>query len=77
MSLTTAQIMNQVFDAGLITLGAVGISMVSKRALGDSLDVQSSPTGIAKMTAAIATGTMPVHFLQDKKFIPDGPFKKT
>ena len=28
--------MNQVFDAGLISFGAVGISMVSKKAMGDS-----------------------------------------
>ena len=35
MSITKEELMNQVFDAGLITLGAVGISMVSKKAMGD------------------------------------------
>ena len=68
--------MSQVFDAGLITLGAVGISMVSKKAMGDSLGVPSTPIGILKMTAAIASGTVLIQYLQKPKLIPDDPFKK-
>ena len=68
--------MNQVFDAGLVTLGAVGISMVSKKAMGNSLSVPSTGIGILKMTAAIASGTMLIQYLQKQKLIPDDPFKK-
>ena len=76
--------MNQVFDAGLTTLGAVGISMVSKKAMGDPprrrpsnpWSVPSTGIRILKMRAAIASGTMLIQYLQKQKLIPDDPFKK-
>ena len=68
--------MNQVFDASLFTLGAVGISFASKKVLGDTLGVLSTGMGIVKMAAAIASGIMLVQYLQEQKMIPDDPFKQ-
>ena len=76
MTITKEELMNQVFDADLITLGAVGISMVSKKTMRDSLGVPSTGIGILKMTAAIASGTMLIQYLQKQKIIPHDPFKK-
>ena len=41
-------IMNEAFDAGLVTLGAVGVGFFSKRILKDGLGVPSTPMTIAK-----------------------------
>ena len=69
--------MNEAFDAGLITLGAVGVSFVSKKALKHSLGVPSTTQGVLKLAAAIAGGSMLVQFMQKKKWLPDDPFKKS
>ena len=67
--------MNEAFDAGLITLGAVAVSVVSKKFAGDSLRVPSSPKGILKLAVAVGFGEVGVHYLQFKKLVPDDPFK--
>ena len=42
MSVTKQEITNEVYDASLITLDAVGVSCLSKRAFKDSLGVPST-----------------------------------
>ncbi|CAB3985783.1 uncharacterized transposon-derived, partial [Paramuricea clavata] len=48
--------MNEAFDAGLITLGTVAVSVISKKFAGDSLGVPSSPKGILKLAVALGAG---------------------
>jgi hypothetical protein len=67
--------MNEAFDAGLITLGAVAVSVVSKTFAGDNLGIPSSPKGILKLAVAFGVGAVGVHYLQFKKLVPDDPFK--
>ncbi|CAB3983944.1 Hypothetical predicted protein [Paramuricea clavata] len=67
--------MNEAFCAGLITLGAVAVSVVSKKIAGDSLGVPSSPKGILKLAVALGVGAVGIHYLQFKKLVPDDPFK--
>jgi hypothetical protein len=67
--------MNEAFDAGLITLGAVAVSMASKKFAGDNLGVPSSPKGILKLAVALGVGAAGVDYLQFKKLVPDDPFK--
>ena len=78
MSLTKEELMNEAYDAGLITLGAASISLifVSKKVFNDSLDVSSTPIGVFKLAAAIAGGSMLIQYLQKQKVLPDDPFIK-
>lgn len=69
--------MNEAFDALLVSTTVVGLSMVTKKLFGEKLVDQSSMKDIAKMTAGITGATMLVKYAQDKKWLPDNPFKTT
>lgn len=75
MALTRKDLMNELYDAGLITLGAVGVSMISKKLTRDNLGVPSTPQGMMKLAVAIGGGSLFVQYLQNKKLVPDDPFK--
>ena len=76
MSFSKEDLMNEAFDAGLITLGAVGVGFASKKILKDGLGVPSTPSSIAKLTVAIAGGSILVQYLQKKDLLPNDPVKK-
>ena len=48
MSISKEDLMNEAYDAGLVTLGAVGVGFASKKILKDRLGVPSTPLSIAK-----------------------------
>ena len=50
--------------------------MATKKLLGEKLVDQSSIKDIAKMTVGITAASMLVKYCQDKKWVPDEPFKK-
>ena len=77
MSVTKEELMNEAFDAGLITLGAVGVGFASRKVIKDGLGVPSTPTGVFKLALAIAGGSLAVHYLQKKKLLPDDPVKSS
>ena len=77
MSVSKEDLMNEAFDAGLITLGAVGVGFASKKVIKDGLGVPSTPVGVLKLALAVAGGSILVQFLQKKKFLPNNPVKKT
>ena len=58
--------MMYVCDAGLTTLGAVGVGFLAKKTMGDSLGLPSTPMGIAKLGVAVGTGTAWFSFLRVK-----------
>ena len=66
--------MNELYDAGLITLGAVVVS--SKKLTKDDLGVPSTAQRILKLAAAIGAGSLAMKYAQTKKFIPENPFKE-
>ena len=74
MSLSKNEVMNEIYNAGLITLGAVATSMVSRK---DGLGVTSSIQSILKLAAAVGGGSVLVKYLQKKDYIPDEPFKES
>ena len=76
MSLEKTEVLNGIYNAGLITLGAVATSMASKKLEKEDLGVSSSSRSILKMAAAVASGTLLVKFLQKKDYVPSEPFKK-
>ena len=76
MSISKEDLMNEVYDAGLVTLGAVGVGFASKKILKDGLGVPSTPMTIAKLAVAIVGGSILVQYLQKKDLLPNDPIKK-
>ena len=62
--------MNELYDSTLITLGAVGIGMITRKAFSDGLSTPASLLPTLKLVAAVGLST------QDKKWIPENPFKQ-
>ena len=75
-SVDTKEIMDELYDAMLITVGAVGVSMVSARkVLKVPLGTPESIVGTFKLAGAVCAGTLIVKWLQSKKYLPTDPFK--
>lgn len=51
------------FDSALYTLSAAGISMLSSKALGESLGAPQTIKGVAKLAVAVGVGAMGVKYL--------------
>ena len=77
MSLTKNEVMNKIYNAGLVTLGAVATSVVSKKLMKDDLGVTSSAQRLLKLAAAVGGGALLVKFLQKKDYVPKEPFKSS
>ena len=75
MSLDKNEVLNIVYNAGLITLGAVATSMASKKLVKEDLGVNSSSRSILRLSAAVAGGALAVKYLQKKDYVPAEPFK--
>ena len=73
--MTKKQAMNELFDSTLVTLGAVGVGMVTRKAIGDGLSTPGSLMTTLKLAVAIGLSTLGVKYAQDKKWIPEDPFK--
>ena len=71
------ELMNEVYDAALVTTGVVGLSMASKRVLGEKLTDASSLKDTAKLAVGVAASTMLVKWAQNKKYLPFDPFIKS
>ena len=71
------EIMNELFDSTLVTMGAVGIGMISKKAIGDGLSTPASLITTLKLAAAVGLSTLGIKYMQDKKWIPTDPFKNS
>ena len=78
MSLDRNAVMNTVYNAGLITLGAIGTSMVSKKLMKDGLGIadKSSVQGIFKLAVAVGGGSILVKYLQKSGYVPEEPWKE-
>ncbi|CAB3996729.1 Hypothetical predicted protein [Paramuricea clavata] len=65
----------EVYDAVLLTAGAVGISMASKKLLKEPLGTPENVKGMAKLAISVSLSSPLVSYLQEKKYLPDDPFK--
>ena len=74
MSTEKKDLMNELYDATLITIGVVAVSMVSKKAIGEQLGTPTIMKGTLKLAAAVGTGTVGVKYMQLKKWLPTDPF---
>ena len=67
--------MNQLFDSTLVTLGAAGFGMATRKAIGDGLSTLVSLISLVKLAVAVGVSTLGIKYMQDKKWIPSNPFK--
>ena len=76
--MTTAkkkELMNKAFDTALVTAGVMGLSMASKKVVGEKLTDASSLKDTAKVEVGVAACTLLEKWAQDKKYLPVDPFK--
>ena len=65
----------QLYDAAVLTVGAVGVSYASRKLTKDTLGVPMTFSGSAKLALAFGLSAIGVKMLKDKKILPDNPFK--
>ena len=69
-------VMNTAYNAGLITLGAVGTSMASKKLFRYDTGVSSTTQGIMKLALAVGGGALVVKYMQKAGYVPEEPWKE-
>ena len=69
-------VMNTVYNAGLITLGAVGTSMVSKKLMKYEMGVSNTSQGILKLALAVGGGSILVKYAPKMGYVPEEPWKE-
>ena len=69
-------VMNTAYNAGLITLGAVGTSMASKKLFRYDTGVSSSMQGVMKLALAVGGGALLVKYAQKAGYVPEEPWKE-
>jgi hypothetical protein len=66
----------EVYDALLLTAGAIGISMASKKLLKEPLGTPENTKGIVKLAVSVSLSSLLVGYLKKNKYIPDNPLKQ-
>ena len=74
MSAENKNLMDELCNATLITIGAVAVSMVSKKAIGEQLGTPTTVKGTLKLATAVGAGTVGVKYMKSKKWLPTDPF---
>ena len=75
MSLSKNELMNELYNARLITLGAVATSMISRKLVKDNLGVTSMTASVLRLAAAVGRGSVLIKYLQKHNYVPEEPFK--
>ena len=65
----------QLYNAAVLTVGAVGVSFASRKLTKDTLGVPMTLNGSAKPALAFGLSAIGVKMLKDKDLLPDNPFK--
>ena len=72
---TESKMTKEVYDAVLLTAGAVGISMASKKFFNEPLGTPENVKGFVKLAVSVSLSSLLVSYLKEKKYLPDDPFK--
>ena len=67
--------MNELFDSTLITMGAVGVGMITRKVFSDGLSTPASLVPTLKLATAVGLSTLGIKYAQDKEWIPENPLK--
>ena len=65
----------QLYEAAILTAGAVGASFASRKLTKDTLGVPMTLSGSAKLALAFGLSAIGVKMLKDKSVLPANPFK--
>ncbi len=65
----------QLYEAAVLTAGAVAVSYASRKLTKDTLGVPMTLGGSAKLALVFGLSSIGVKMLNDKKYLPDNPFK--
>ncbi len=65
----------QLYDAAVLTTGAVRISYANRKLTKDTLAVPMTLRGAARLAVAFGLSAIGVKALKDKSMLPDNPFK--
>ncbi len=65
----------QLYDAAVLTAGAVGVSFASRKLTKDTLGVPMTLGGSAKLALAFGLSAIAVKALKDKSMLLANPFK--
>ena len=57
------EIMNELYDSTLITIGAVGVGMITRKAIGDGLSTPASLMTSLKLAAAVGLSTLGIKYM--------------
>ena len=70
------EVMNELYDSTLITLGAIGVGMIARRVFSEGLSTPASLVPTLKLAGAVGLSTLGIKYAQDKKWLPTDPFKQ-
>jgi hypothetical protein len=73
---TQKEVMKEVYDAAVLTAGAIAISFASKKLTKENLGVPTTVMGTSKLALAFGLSAVGVKRLEAKKMLPENPFKK-
>ena len=65
----------QLYEAAVLTAGAVAVSYASRKLTKDTLGFPMTLNGSVKLALAFGLSSIGVKMLNDKKYLPDNPFK--
>ena len=65
----------QLYDAAVLTAGAVIVSYASRKLTKDTLGVPMTLNGSAKLALAFGLSAIGIKMRKDKELLPDNPFK--
>ena len=69
------EVMNELYDSTLITLGAVGVGIITRKIFNEGLATPASLIPTLKLAAAVGLSAIGFKYAQDKKWLPSDPFK--
>jgi hypothetical protein len=72
MTDTKKEMINELYDAALLTTGVVGVSYLARTVAGRSLGAPMTLEGAAKLAVAVAVAgsAFAIGYLKDKGYIP-------
>jgi hypothetical protein len=70
MTDTKKEVINELYDATLLTTAVVGVSYLAKKVAGKSLGAPMTLEGTAKLAVGLAGSAFAIGYLKDKGYIP-------
>ena len=70
MTDTKKEVINELYDATLLTTEVVGVSYLAKKVAGKYLGAPMTLEGAAKLAVTVAGSAFAVGYLKDKEYIP-------